>query len=491
MGLTLSLAVLAGVALAEPAIEAHVIPEIMTFSEWRAHFEKEGALFSSHKTLEERETQFNRNIEKIKQQNAMNDAGLSGFRFGVNQFADLTPDEFGKAVGLGNPRPERTTPRNEKKQTNTAADSIDWRTLGAVSEVKNQGQCGSCWSFSTTGAIEGDVKVEAGTLISLSEKQLVDCSRRNSGCQGGLMDLGFQYVINNGGIDSESDYPYEPENGSCQTTKAAKHVATITGFTDVTPNNVNELLAAVTQQPVAIAIEADKTVFQLYTSGVLDSASCGTQLDHGVLIVGFTKTNDPQFPNAWIVKNSWGPAWGQQGYIYISRITRYSAAGICGILSDPSYPTGGAVGPAPGPGPSPSPAPSSDMYENPFRVSACKTGEVNVTVGNPSGSICAPTCSGPTDTSCPSAPSGCSATPGCNLVDTMISAHFCSLTCNPYGSDQACQDGAECDVFCDSNSCNWMCLYKINRGNSTVKVPALPTPTSGLHRLHQLQYDDM
>merc|ERR1719461_2233827 len=145
-----------------------------------------------------------------------------------------------------------------------AADSVDWRTKGAVTKVKNQGSCGSCWAFSTTGSTEGAVKIATGTLTSLSEQQLVDCSRAegNQGCQGGLMDNGFKYIEKSGGLDSEADYPYTAKNGECNRVKAAKHVSTIKTHQDVQEENAADFAKAVTQQPVSVAIEADQTGFQ-------------------------------------------------------------------------------------------------------------------------------------------------------------------------------------------------------------------------------------
>merc|ERR1719461_145833 len=179
-----------------------------------------------------------------------------------------------------------------------AADSVDWRKQGAVTKVKNQGSCGSCWAFSTTGSTEGAVKIATGTLTSLSEQQLVDCSRAegNQGCQGGLMDNGFKYIEKNGGLDSEADYPYTAKNGQCNRAEAAKHVSTIKSHQDVVEEDAADFAKAVTQQPVSVAIEADQTGFQHYRSGVF-SATCGDKLDHGVLAVGYTS-------DAWIVKNS-------------------------------------------------------------------------------------------------------------------------------------------------------------------------------------------
>lgn len=222
--------------------------------------------------------------------------------------------------------------------------SVDWVAKGAVTPVKDQGQCGSCWSFSTTGALEGAYYIKYGTQKSFSEQQLVDCDTlsnggRDHGCNGGLMDNAFSWISKNGGLCTESDYPYVSGTtktaGTCKTTCNEVAGSKITKFVDVAPKSDNAFMTALAQQPVSIAIEADQREFQLYKSGVF-TGSCGTNLDHGVLAVGYGSDNGVDF---YKVKNSWSSSWGEGGYIRLGRGSQFNAGqGQCGILLQASYP---------------------------------------------------------------------------------------------------------------------------------------------------------
>jgi len=211
----------------------------------------------------------------------------------------------------------------------TPPSSWDWREHNAVTGVKNQGQCGSCWSFSTTGSTEGAHAIATQNLVSLSEQQLMDCSSSfgNNGCNGGLMDDAFQYIIKNG-ICSEASYPYTAAQGTC---RACTTVATLSSYTDIATGDEASMLPAVgLSGPVSIAIEVDSMAFQFYSGGVFNDPSCGTNLDHGVLIVGYGTDSGTDY---WIVKNSWGASWGESGYIRMIRNQNE-----CGLSNAASYP---------------------------------------------------------------------------------------------------------------------------------------------------------
>eukprot|EP01098_Paradermamoeba_levis_P000574 TRINITY_DN105_c0_g1_i6.p1 TRINITY_DN105_c0_g1~~TRINITY_DN105_c0_g1_i6.p1 ORF type:complete len:364 (-),score=159.12 TRINITY_DN105_c0_g1_i6:109-1092(-) len=273
---------------------------------------------------------FKANLDLI---NKHNSEGHS-YKLAVNHFADLTNAEFKErylGVSFNSTRQgAKFVPSNVEIPA-----TVDWRTKGAVTPVKDQGQCGSCWSFSTTGSTEGAWFLKTGNLVSLSEQNLVDCStaQGNNGCGGGLMDYAFTYIIQNKGIDTEESYPYTATDGNaCQYTTANKG-ATISKYTDVDSGDEAGLAAAVATQPISVAIDASHSSFQFYSSGVYYEPDCSSdQLDHGVLAVGFGTESGTDY---WLVKNSWNTSWGDQGYIKMSR----NKDNNCGIATSASFPT--------------------------------------------------------------------------------------------------------------------------------------------------------
>jgi len=267
---------------------------------------------------------------------AHNALGLSWTQ-GENQFSDLTQEQYRVAAGLGY-KPSAMTHFPHlgvhEHQGEELAASVNWVTAGAVTPVKDQGQCGSCWAFSTTGSTEGAWQIGSGNLVSVSEQQLVDCATSTShGCQGGSMAGAIQYESGTA-MATEASYPYTARDGTCKSSfTAAIPQGGVTGYKSVGNiffgASVSSMQSAIQQQPVSIAIEADQSAFQSYKSGVL-SSGCGTSLDHGVLAVGYGTESGQDY---WLVKNSWGTSWGMDGYIKIS-----SASNVCGVLNQPVYP---------------------------------------------------------------------------------------------------------------------------------------------------------
>jgi C1A family cysteine protease len=306
---------------------------LMEFSDWVNRY------IIVAKSEEHLEHMFHNWIENHRFIEEINAKNLS-YTLGHNQFSGMNRQEYREYLA-GSPILFQDKPvAVYNNELSAVPESVDWTKMGAVTPVKDQGQCGSCWSFSTTGALEGAFFIKNGILQSFSEQQLVDCDNfrnggKDHGCKGGLMDNAFSWISKNGGLCTESDYPYvsgsTKKEGTCSNTCSLVKGSEVKSFVDVEPSNDNAFVTALSKTPLSVAIEADQREFQLYKSGIF-TGTCGTKLDHGVLAVGYTK-------DYYLVKNSWSTSWGSEGYIKLARGPDYNNGdGQCGILMSASYP---------------------------------------------------------------------------------------------------------------------------------------------------------
>jgi C1A family cysteine protease len=273
-------------------------------------------------------------FSKVYEQIQAHDAEASGYELGINHLSDMSPYEYQQMLGyVAQPGDKNYV----SEINNLRAATVDWRDKGAVTPVKDQGSCGSCWAFSSTGSLEGAYFNAKGSLLSFSEQQLVDCAKGikylDFGCNGGMMDNAFKYWEDYGAM-LESDYPYKAKDGDCAYNAALGKVNT-NSYVDVTPKSADDLETAINKGPVSVAIQANQIVFQSYKGGIIaDDGKCGTNLDHGVLAVGYGNENGTQY---FIIKNSWGSSWGESGYVRLA-YNGNTKVGACGVLMEPSYP---------------------------------------------------------------------------------------------------------------------------------------------------------
>ncbi|XP_062815127.1 procathepsin L isoform X1 [Anolis carolinensis] len=290
-----------------------------------------------------RRSVWEKNLQRIAQHNTEASLGRHSFHLAMNHYGDLTDEEFNQRLNGFCPDP---IPRDGKGvvvsqglSVREVPKEVDWRSKGYVTPVKNQGHCGACWAFSATGALEGLMFNKTGKLVSLSEQNLIDCSTKmgNHGCRGGYITKAFEYVRENGGIDSEQDYPYlEQEASGCRYNAQAR-VANCSSLVRIQSGSEEALEHAVaTVGPVSVAVDAQSFFFHFYKSGVFSSSWCGQRVNHAMLAVGYG-VNQAGGANIdyWILKNSWTENWGEGGYMRLVK----GAGNHCGVANQASYPT--------------------------------------------------------------------------------------------------------------------------------------------------------
>ncbi|XP_066221815.1 procathepsin L-like isoform X2 [Saccopteryx leptura] len=278
-----------------------------------------------------------KNKRTIELHNREHRHGKHSFTTAMNAFGDMTNKEFRTMMNGFRKEKQRKGKVFREAPDAEIPPSVDWREKGYVTPVKDQGQCGSCWAFSATGALEGQIFRKTGKLVSLSEQNLVDCSRSqgNDGCNGGCMNYAFQYVKDNGGLDTEESYPYQAKDKICKY-KPENSAAKDAGFMNIHKQEKSLMAAVAAVGPIAVAMDAGHYSFQFYKKGVYYYPKCSNKhLNHGVLVVGYYfEEAEPNNNTYWLVKNSWGTGWGMDGYFKIAK----DQGNHCGIATAASYP---------------------------------------------------------------------------------------------------------------------------------------------------------
>ena len=293
--------------------------------QFRKYLAEQGKSYLTKEEYNARYQVFEAKFMKIIEHNSKNDAT---FTVGTNQFTDMSDAEIRQRLGF--------IPAERELKLNSAhyvkgGDKIDWTSADHMNPVQDQGQCGSCWAFSTTAAAESHRAISKKGLKKHAEQQLVDCSTWNNGCGGGNIDFALDYIMTEG-MKFETEYPYHAKDETCKYTDKSRLQYNIDSYADVEPENEEAFLSALSTGPLSVAIEADTWAFQSYNKGILnDAAGCGTQLDHAVLAVGYNRAE-----KSILVRNSWGARWGEKGYIRMAMTG--NGSGMCGIYMMAAHP---------------------------------------------------------------------------------------------------------------------------------------------------------
>lgn len=310
----------------DPTLDSH-------WTLWKKTYSKE---YREKNEEETRRLIWEKNLKYVTLHNLEHSMGMHSHDLAMNYLADMTSEEVLSLMGsLRVPSQWQRNVTYKAAPNQKLPDSVDWRDQGCVTEVKYQGTCGACWAFSAAGALEAQLKLKTGKLVSLSAQNLVDCSNNekydNKGCNGGYMTRAFQYIIDNNGIDSDASYPYKAADGTCKY-DVKNRAATCSKYVELPYGDEESLKEAVANKgPVSVAIDASHPSFFLYKSGVYFDAACTDTVNHGVLVIGYGNLDGKDY---WLVKNSWGLNFGDQGYIRMAR----NSGNHCGIASYPSYP---------------------------------------------------------------------------------------------------------------------------------------------------------
>jgi len=311
--------------------KAHQVPTEVRFQDWMTTY---GKVYATQTEYETRLQNFQDTLDRITKLNAESKALNSSAWFGVNQFSDLTLDEFSVRLGMKGYVPAQIPDVPVAPVSTVAPSSFDWRSKGGITPVKDQAQCGSCWAFSCTESIESVYMIKAGkkNQVPLSPQQIVDCDHGDAGCNGGDLPTCYNYVKGAGGLEPVSLYPYKAVDGSCRATKGNEQDP-IKGFQYVIPEGSKDEVSmagfVAANSPVSIIVDASS--WSSYRGGVLSSAQCGKSLDHAVQIVGYNGLSSSGY---WIVRNSWGPGWGESGFIRLQ-----FGGNTCGLTSEVTVPT--------------------------------------------------------------------------------------------------------------------------------------------------------